>query len=178
MAEPITVARPYAEAVFELARQTNALPVWSEMLRNASAVSSDARMRAALDNPKLSAGDKEALFLSICGDQLNAEGRSFVRVLVTADRIGLLPEIRELFELKKDEADGVARAQITSAFPVDDAELAALKSALEKRFGKKVEASVTVDRGLIGGARIVVGDKVIDGSVDGELKAMATQLRT
>jgi len=178
MAEPITVARPYAEAVFELARQTNALPVWSEMLRNASAVSSDARMRAALDNPKLSAGDKEALFLSICGDQLNAEGRSFVRVLVTADRIGLLPEIRELFELKKDEADGVARAQITSAFPVDDAELAALKAALEKRFGKKVEASVTVDRGLIGGARIVVGDKVIDGSVDGELKAMATQLRT
>ena len=178
MAEPITVARPYAEAVFELARQTNALPVWSEMLRNASAVGSDARMRAALDNPKLSAGDKEALFLSICGDQLNAEGRSFVRVLVTADRIGLLPEIRELFELMKDEADGVARAQITSAFPVDDAQLAGLMAALEKRFGKKVEASVTVDRGLIGGARIVVGDKVIDGSVDGELKAMATQLRT
>src|SRR5215471_1955675 len=98
MAEPITVARPYAEAVFELARQTNALPVWSEMLRAAAAVGSDVRMLSALDNPKLSAGDKEALFLSVCGDQLNAEGRSFIRVLVSADRIGLLPEIRELYE--------------------------------------------------------------------------------
>ena len=178
MAEPITVARPYAEAVFELAQQTNALPVWSGMLRSASAVASDAGVRFALDNPKLSTGDKEALFLSICGDQLNADGRSFVRVLTSAERIGLLPEIRELFELMKDEADGVARAQITSAFPVDDAQLASLRTALEKRFGKKVEASVTVDRGLIGGARIVVGDTVIDGSVDGELKAMASQLRT
>jgi len=178
MAEPITVARPYAEAVFELAKQTNALPVWSEMLRSASAVASDARVRSALDNPKLSAGDKEALFLSICGDQLNADGRSFIRVLVSADRIGLLPEMRELYESMKDEADGVARAQITSAFPVDDAQLAALKAALEKRFGKKVEASVTVDRALIGGARIVVGDTVIDGSVDGELKSMASHLRT
>src|SRR5215472_17213017 len=158
MAEPITVARPYAEAVFELAKQTNALPVWSEMLRNASAVASDARMRFALDNPKLSTADKEALFLSICGDQLNAEGRSFIRVLTAAERVPLLPEIRELFESMKDEADGVARAQITSAFPIDDAQLASLKAALEKRFGRKIEASVTVDRGLIGGARIVVGD--------------------
>ena len=178
MAEPITVARPYAEAVFELARQTNALPVWSEMLRAASAVGSDVRMLSALDNPKLSAGDKEALFLSVCGDQLNAEGRSFIRVLVSADRIGLLPEIRELYETRKDEADGVARAQITSAFPIDEGQLAALKTALEKRFGRKIEASVTVDRGLIGGARIVVGDKVIDGSVDAELKAMASRLQT
>ena len=178
MTEPITVARPYTVAVFELARETNALAVWSEMLRNASAVASDSRMRSALDNPKLSAGDKEALFLSICGDQLNADGRSFVRVLVSAERIGLLPEIRELFEVMKDEDDGVARAEITSAFPVGDSQLAGLKAALEKRFGKKIEASVTVDRELIGGARIVVGDKVIDGSVDGELKAMASRLRT
>ena len=178
MAEPITVARPYAEAVFELAKQTNSLPVWSEMLRTASAVGSDDRMLSALDNPKLSAGDKEALFLSVCGDQLNAEGRSFIRVLVSADRIGLLPEIRQLYETMKDEADGVARAQITSAFPIDEGQLAALRTALEKRFGRKIEASVTVDRGLIGGARIVVGDKVIDGSVDGELKAMASRLQT
>jgi F-type H+-transporting ATPase subunit delta len=178
MAEPITVARPYAEAVFELARQTNALPVWSEMLRAAAAVGSDVRMLSALDNPKLSAGDKEALFLSVCGDQLNAEGRSFIRVLVSADRIGLLPEIRELYETRKDEADGVARAQITSAFPIDEAQLATLRAALEKRFGRKIEASVTVDRGLIGGARIVVGDKVVDGSVDSELKTMASRLQT
>jgi F-type H+-transporting ATPase subunit delta len=178
MAEQITLARPYAEAAFALARERNALPVWSEMLRLASNVVTDSRMRSALDNPKLAAGDKEALFLSVCGDKLNAEGRSFVRVLVEADRIALLPEIRQLFEARKDDADGVARASITSAFPMTDSELAALKAGLEKRFGKKIETTVVVDPELIGGATIAVGDTVIDASVRGELQAMANQLRT
>jgi len=178
MAEQITLARPYAEAVFALARERNALPVWSEMLRLASNVVTDSRMRSALDNPKLAAGDKEALFLSVCGDKLNAEGRSFMRVLVEADRIALLPEIRQLFDARKDDADGVARANITSAFPMTDSELAALKAGLEKRFGKQIETTVVVDPELIGGATIAVGDTVIDASVRGELQAMANQLRT
>ena len=176
MAEPITVARPYAEAAYALARDGNALPVWAEMLRVATAISSDAQVRMALDNPKLAAAEKEALFLSICGDKLDPGGRNFIRVLIEADRIGLLPEIRTLFETLKDEADGVARAQIISAFPIDDAQLAALRTGLERRFGRKIEATVSVDRSLIGGAKIVVGDTVIDASVQSELQAMANQL--
>jgi F-type H+-transporting ATPase subunit delta len=178
VAELITVARPYAQAAFALAGENNALPVWAEMLKLASAVVADPKVHAALDNPRLSAGDKEALFLSICGDKLNAEGRNFVRVLVQSDRIGLLPEIRQIFDTLKDDADGVARAHISSAFPVTDSELAALKAALEKRFGKRIETSVAVDPDLIGGATIVVGDTVIDGSIRGELQAMATHLQT
>jgi len=178
MAEPLTIARPYAEAAFELARQKGALPVWAQMLRLVSEVESDPQMQLALDNPKLSAGDKEALFLSICGERLDGEGRNFVRVLIEAGRISLLPEIRTLFESLKDEAEGVARAQIASAFPVDETELAALKAMLEKRFGKKIEATVAVVPELIGGARITVGDTVIDASVQGELHAMANHLRT
>ena len=177
MAEPITVARPYAEAAYALARDGNALPVWAEMLRVATAVSSDAQMSMALDNPKLAAAEKEALFLSICGDKLDPGGRNFIRVLIEADRIGLLPEIRTLFETLKDEADGVARAQIISAFPLDDAQLAELRKGLERRFGRKIEATVSVDRLLIGGAKIVVGDTVIDASVQSELQTMANQLR-
>jgi hypothetical protein len=82
MAELITVARPYAQAAFALASEHNALPVWAEMLKLASAVVPDPKVHEALDNPRLSAGDKESLFLSLCGDKLNAEGRNFVRVLV------------------------------------------------------------------------------------------------
>ncbi len=178
MAEQITVARPYAEAVFALAREQNALPVWAEMLRIASSVASQARVRSALDNPRLSVAAKEALFLTICADKLNADGKSFVRVLLEADRLGLLPEIRELFEALKDAADGVARVQISSAFPIGDTELSGLKSALERRVGKKIEATVSVEPELIGGAKIVIGDTVIDGSVQGELQAMASHLRT
>ena len=177
MAEPTTVARPYAEAAYALAREANALPAWSEMLRVATAVASDARMHAALDNPKLAAAEKESLFLSICGDKLDTGGRNFIRVLIESERIGLLPEIRTLFEMLKDEADGVARAQIISAFPLDDSQLAALRKGLERRFGKKIEATVSVDRALIGGAKIVVGDTVIDASVQSELQAMANHLR-
>jgi F-type H+-transporting ATPase subunit delta len=178
VAEPITVARPYAEAAFSIARESGALPVWAEMLKLASNVAADPRMHAALDNPKLSAAEKESLFLSVCGEGLNAEARNFIRVLVESDRIGLLSQIRALFDARKDEADGVARAHISSAFPVSDSELSALKAALEKRFGKKIEATVGVDPELIGGATIIVGDTVIDGSVRGELQSMATHLRT
>ncbi len=178
MAEQVTVARPYAEAVFALAREQNTLPEWAEMLRIASAVAGDQSMRTALDNPRLPVAAKESLFLTICGDQLNAEGRSFVRVLLEADRLGLLPEIRQLFAALKDAADGFARARILSAFPIDEAQLAGLKSALERRFGKKIEATVSIDPQLIGGAKVVVGDTVIDASVQGELQAMANHLRT
>jgi F-type H+-transporting ATPase subunit delta len=177
MAEPITVARPYAEAAYALAREGNALPVWAEMLRIATAVGSDPQVRAALDNPKLAAAEKEALFLSVVGDKLDPGGRNFIRVLIEADRIGLLPEIRTLFDALKDEADGVARAQIISAFPIDDVQLSALRKGLERRFGKKIEATVSVDSALIGGAKIIVGDTVIDASVQGELQTMANELR-
>ena len=177
MAELTTIARPYAEAAFRIAREGNALPVWSQMLRFLSDVAADPQAAAALDNPKLTAANKAALLLSIGGDRLDATGRSFVRVLVDADRITVLPQIRELFEALKHDADGVADARIDSAFPLTDGQLAELMTALQKRFGKKIEATVNVDPALGGGARITVGDTVIDGTIEAQLAAMATQLR-
>jgi F-type H+-transporting ATPase subunit delta len=178
MAELTTIARPYAEAAFRIARDAGALQQWSEMLRFASAVVTEPRVATALDNPKLAEGEKEALVLSVCGDRLDALGRNFIRVLVGADRVGLLPQINEQFDTLKDATDGVAKARIDSAFPLSDAQLGELRSALEKHFGRRIEATVSVDPTLIGGARITVGDKVIDASVEAQLQAMATQLRT
>ena len=113
------------------------------MLRLATAVGSDPKVRVALDNPKLAAAEKETLFLSICGDKLDPDGRNFIRVLIEADRIGLLPEIRTLFDALKDEADGVARAQIISAFPVDEAQLAV--AGAEQILKREVDASAHAD---------------------------------
>jgi F-type H+-transporting ATPase subunit delta len=177
MAEQITIARPYAEAVFALATAANSLPAWAQMLALASDVASDPDMRVALDNPELPAAAKESLFLSVCGDKLNTEARNFIRVLLEGGRIALLPDIRALFDRLKDGSDGVARATIASAFPVDEAQLRALKGALEKRFGKSIETTVVVDPDLIGGVKITVGDTVIDGSVQRDLQAMKNQLR-
>jgi F-type H+-transporting ATPase subunit delta len=177
MAELTTIARPYAEAAFRIARDTNTLPVWSELLRFLCEVAADPQAARALDNPKLTAADKAALLLSIGGEHLDATGRSFVKVLVDADRVAVLPQIRALFEALKNDADGVAKARIDSAFPLSDAQMAELKAALEKRFGRKIEATVNVDPALGGGARITVGDTVIDGTIEAQLAAMATQLR-
>jgi F-type H+-transporting ATPase subunit delta len=177
MAELVTIARPYAEAAFALAREQDALPAWSQMLKLASRVVGDPRVAEALDNPKLDAGAKASLLLSICGDALNAEGRSFVRVLVDADRIALMPAVASLFDTLKDEADGVAKAIIETAFPLEGDDLADLTIALQRRFKRKVEAEVVVNADLIGGARITVGDNVIDGTVQEHLRAMAVQLR-
>ena len=177
MAELTTIARPYAEAAFRLARERNELPVWSQMLRFVSTIVADPRVASALDNPRLATAEKESLLLSVCGDRLDATGRNFVRVLVEADRIAVLPQIATLFEALKNDADGIAQARIDSAFALSDAELAELKAALEKHFGKTIEATVNIDPALIGGARITVGDTVIDGTIEAQLSAMATQLR-
>jgi F-type H+-transporting ATPase subunit delta len=177
MAELTTIARPYAEAAFRMAREHNAFPAWSQTLGLVSGVAADPQMAAALDNPQLTAADKEALLLKVCGERIDAPGRNFVRVLVEADRIAVLPQITAMFEALKDAAEGVAKARIDTAFALSDAELADITAALEKHFGKRIEATVTVDPELIGGARITVGDTVIDGSVQAKLEAMATRLR-
>ena len=177
MAELITIARPYAEAAFRIAQENNALASWSDMLGLASAVVADPQVAGALDNPKLTTADKEALLLSVCGDRLDAIGRNFIRVLVDAKRVALLPQITALFEGLRNDAEGVAKARIESAFPLSAAQLADITTSLEKHFGKKIDATVAVDPALIGGARITVGDTVIDGSVQAKLQAMATQLR-
>ncbi len=177
MAELTTIARPYAEAAFALARERNALPAWSGMLKLASAVVADPRVAGALDNPRFDAGAKESLLLSICGDRLDAEGRNFVRVLVEADRVAVLPAISQLFEALKNDADGVAKATIETAYPLEGGDLAELTAALARRFGRTIEATVVVNPELIGGARVTVGDNVIDATVAEQLRAMAAQLQ-
>jgi len=102
--------------------------------------------------------------------------RNFVRILIEGERIGVLPEIRALYEARKDEAEGVARATIETAMPIAPAQLAELTAALERRFGKRIEVTVADSPALVGGARITVGDTVIDGSVRGKLAAMAQAL--
>jgi len=176
MAERSTIARPYADAAFEAARDKNDLAGFGAELALAQAIAADPAMAEALASPKLDVDAKTALFLSIGGERFSAEMRNFVRILIEGDRIEVLPEIRAFYEARKNEADGVAKATIETALPLSEAQLGQLIAALERRFGKRIEVSVADNPALVGGARITVGDTVIDGSVRGKLTVMAQAL--
>jgi F-type H+-transporting ATPase subunit delta len=175
MAEPSTVARPYAEAAFKLAQGANALAKWSEMLAALATVSQDSRIRAAVGDPNLSDAKVAGLFISILS--LTGDGENFVRVLAQNGRLGLLPEIRAQFDALRNEREGVIEAEVISAFELSGAPLAELVQRLEKKTGKKVKARVRLDKELIGGVKVVLGDKVIDGSARAQLGALETALK-
>jgi len=176
MAENVTIARPYADAAFELARGAGALGPWSDALDRLAAVAADSTMRACINDPKLSADQLVKLVVDVSGT-LSAEQQNFIRVLVDNERLQVLPEIRDLFVSLKNEHEGVLEAEIASAFPLDDATLASLKADLEARFKAKLNVQVHIDPQLIGGVRIAVGDEVIDASVRGKLANMAAALK-
>ncbi|MGH8686301.1 MAG: F0F1 ATP synthase subunit delta [Burkholderiales bacterium] len=177
MAEPSTIARPYADAVFSLAAGAGRLAEWSAALADLSSVAADARVRASVSNPNLSAAQVAGLFISVLAGRLPADGENFVRVLAENDRLGVLDEIRDQYEALKNDREGVIEADVISAFDIDKGQLADLVARLEKHTGRKVRARVSVDTALIGGVKIVLGDKVIDGSARAQLGALETALK-
>jgi F-type H+-transporting ATPase subunit delta len=177
MAELVTIARPYAEAVFRLAKEKGQLADWSQRLAKLSTFVEDATVAACLANPGLTAAKKAELVKSLLG---GAEGdvASFIDVLATNGRLAALPEIAAFFETLKAAEEGVKDAVIQSAYPIDDAERARLMPMLEAHFKSKLRPSVEVEPELIGGIKVVVGDRVLDRSVRASLDAMAVALRT
>ena len=177
MAEPSTVARPYAEAAFKLADQAGALARWSEMLSALAMVGVDERVRAAAADPGLGHEQVAGIFIAVLAGRLSAEAENFVRVLAQNGRLALLPEIRAQFEALKNEREGILEAEVHSAFELSQAQVADLAQRLEKKTGRKVRTKVHLDKDLIAGVRIVLGDQVIDGSARAQLGALETALK-
>jgi len=177
VAEPSTIARPYAEAAFKLADSQGKLADWSAALANLAAVAADARVRAAVGDPNLSAAKVAGMFISILSGKLSAEAENFVRVLAENGRLDVVTEIREQYEALKNEREGVVEAEVISAFEMEQAQVADLVARLEKKTGRKVRAKVSVDKSLIGGVKVVIGDKVIDGSARAQLGALEIALK-
>jgi F-type H+-transporting ATPase subunit delta len=176
MAELITVARPYAQATFRTALETGDLAGWSGMLQLAAAIVDNTQMSALLANPKVSTGEKVGLFHSVTAGKLNDAMKNLVNLLIEDHRAGLLVPISVQFESLKREHDKVLKAHIVSAFPLSDAEKSDLVGVLAKKYGKTVEAEVSVDSSLIGGVRIQIGDEVIHASARDTLDHMAVAL--
>ncbi len=176
MADKSTIARPYAKAAFEEARDRKRLGPWSEALQNAAAVVSDSRVEDLLGNPRVTPEELATLVSEIAGPQLDEQGRNFVRTLADNRRLSLLPEISARFDELKGEAEGVIDVTVTSAAPLDDSQRGKLATALERRLKRSVRLQCATDPALIGGAVLRAGDLVIDGSLRGRLERIAYEL--
>jgi F-type H+-transporting ATPase subunit delta len=177
MAESITIARPYAQAVFRLAREKRSLAEWSERLRRLAAVAQDPEMGNVIGNPKFSTRQIADLFVSLSGEPGDSELASFIALLAENGRFDVLTDISAIFESLKNEDQGIKEALIASAFPIDEKALNTLLNQLEAHFGSRLQGHVEVDPSLIGGVRVSVGDRVFDASVRGKLDAMAATLK-
>jgi F-type H+-transporting ATPase subunit delta len=177
MAETATIARPYAEAVFGLADKTGASGNWLAVLGAMAQVAGNPEMQACIGNPNIGPKALYDLFIALCKQDFPVEARNFARVLIANDRLALLPEIYAQFVELKNEREGVLEAEIRTAFPLDNAQINGLVADVSRRFKRRVQPRVMLDRELIGGVHVKVGDEVIDGSVRGKLEEMAAALK-
>lgn len=175
MAELATIARPYAEALFRVAKSGN-LAAWSDLVSEMAAVAALPDVQSFASNPKISDTQIAETFLSLLKSSVSAEAKNFVGMLIENGRLTLLPEIGAQFHALKNAAEGAADAEITSAFEMTDAQVKDLVATLEKKFGRKLNPTVKVDSMLIGGVRVAVGDEVLDTSVRAKLQKMHAAL--
>ncbi|MBU6143578.1 MAG: F0F1 ATP synthase subunit delta [Betaproteobacteria bacterium] len=175
MAELRTIARPYAEAAFGLAKEENAFAAWSEALSAMAAVVAAPEMKALIGNPAL-APARLAELIASAAPGLSKSQKDLLSVLAENERLAALTEISGMYETLRNEAERVLAAEVTSAYPMSDAQVAEITGLLEKKHGKKVKVSVNVDPELIGGVSIAIGDEVMDASVRGKLARMQSAL--
>ena len=174
MAELATIARPYAQALFDAS--AGKLDETAQWVGQLAAVAGNAELLQVADSPKVQGSQLFELIAGLLPAALPEAGKNFLRLVVDNGRLAALPEIASQFESLKNAATGAADAVIYSAFPMEGAELADLMALLEKRFGTKLQPTVVVDQELIGGVRVVVGDEVLDTSVKARIEQMKQAL--
>ena len=177
MSENRTIARPYAVAVFRHAQAEGKLDLWQEMLQFMAQVTADEQMATIISNPRVGGELQGQLMLEICGGRLNDAAENFAHLLIENGKLVLMPEIAELFQELKGEADGQIDAKLIAAYPVNAKFEQEIAAAMQKRLGREVKFTTDIDKSLIGGVVIRAGDMVIDASIRGKIEAMASELR-
>lgn len=177
MSEAITVARPYALAAFDEARKSNDLKNWSDVLQAAVTAVENAQVHTLITSPRVPRNQLQDLMLALCGgDKLNKKIINFIKLLVEAQRLILLPEIAAIFEVMRAEAEMSVDVVVTSAFELNDAQKQKIAAAMKKRLGRDIRLNCETDQKLLGGIVIRAGDKVIDGSARTHLTELANAL--
>jgi len=176
MTELATLARPYAEAAFKRAKEVGAAGVWSDSLSFLALVVQDKELQAVIDNPRVTKEQLTQLMLDICQGHIHDEAEDFLKILIENDRLKLVPQIAEIYEQYRADDEGYVNVELYSAYAITKEEQKKIVKSLEKLLHKKVNASVNVQKDLIGGVVAKAGDKVVDFSISGQLHQLAKRL--
>jgi F-type H+-transporting ATPase subunit delta len=174
MAELATLARPYSEAVFELAKTTDSFDEWSANLQFLTQVISDAGMAEVIANPRVDRGTLKRLLLDVSEGHFSELGKNLIKLLIDNHRLSAIPQIALQYEQLKAQYQGYVKVEITSTYAVKPPQQQEIEAILRRRLGKAVNISVTIDRSLMGGWLIKIGDQAIDLSVKGRLRQLAS----
>ena len=169
MAEFATLARPYANAAFDVAKSAGRLEEWSRGLTLHALAGEDPNLKAMIQSPTATTSEKAFKLAELFRDDLLDPVRQFVHVLAENKRLSLLAEITTQFEVRRAEEARTLDVEVTTAVPLSDAEQNRFQEILERRFEQHINLTTTVDKTVIGGAHIRAGDMVIDGSLRGRL---------
>jgi F-type H+-transporting ATPase subunit delta len=176
MSSAITTARPYAQAAFDEAQKLKALKPWSAMLIALAEAVSYPELQALITNPRVTGSQVDSVVEALLDKNASAQQRNFVRVLVDNRRLLVLPEIAEIFEVLKTEAEKTANVEVDAAFELSAAQQEKIVASLKKRMGREINLTCKVNKELLGGIVIRTGDQVIDGSARTRLTEMANAL--
>ena len=176
MSNLTTLARPYAKAAFELADADGATGSWNDMLVLASALVAEGSLQRLLNSPEVSGSQLVEILSDAAGEAFDSKFKDFLSVLAQNKRLPLLPEITNIYQRLREEADKLLRVKVVSAFELDESQASRLKAALARRFDREILLESEVDRSVIGGAVVYAGGEVIDGSLKDRLAKLSNSL--
>lgn len=176
MSDFTTAARPYANAVYDLASEANALDSWSDALSNLAAVVADQQVARMLNSPDLGKEEKGKMVLQIIGDKLDDKQQNLVRLMAENGRLGLMADVRDQFEVARAKAENKIEAEVVSAFELTAEQTEQLASTLKNKLGCDITLTTSVDPSLIGGVIVKAGDTIIDASMKSQLDSLALSL--
>ena len=176
MAESVTIARPYAEALFKAALETQTVALYADLMTGLAEFTAYDEITAVIKAPNISDKEKNALILAAIDSSVPEEIKNFIELLIKNRRLNLLPDIAAQFHELKNAAEKAADVEIVSAFPLSEPQIKALAAVLEEKFNCILHPSVRVDSTLIGGIKVIVGDQVLDMSIKEKLHQMQNVL--
>lgn len=176
MSENITAARPYAQAAFQEAQKQSDLKGWSDVVQSLAEAIKHPEVSALVINPRIAKKQIEKMLAAVLGDKANALQLNFVRLLIENQRLLLLPQIAEIFEELKAEAEKTVNVIVDSAFELSAEQQQKITNTLKARMGREIKLLCRTNKDLLGGVVIRAGDKVIDGSARARLNELSTAL--